>query len=64
MTEQEIAQYESDRNKSMTDWFNARPKMQRTDLAEIYFEAGFRMGWQARAELDSSKMEQATISSN
>lgn len=43
--ELEIAKFEEALNKSMDNYFNARPQLSRTVKEEKIFEAGFRMAW-------------------
>ena len=43
--ELEIAKFESARNKSLDDYFSARPEATRTRELEKMFEAGFHRAW-------------------
>lgn len=39
-------EFEMARNKAMAEYFNARPKIERTVLSELIFQGGFRMAWE------------------
>lgn len=39
-------EFEMARNKAMDEYFNARPKTERTASSERIFEGGFRMAWE------------------
>ncbi len=43
--EEEIIEFEAQRNEAMAKYFNARPQLFRTREKECIFEAGFRMAW-------------------
>lgn len=48
--EREIIEYESAMNEAQDSYFHARPQLMRTRDQERFFDAGFRMAWQASRE--------------
>jgi len=46
MSEDEIAEFEANRNEAQERYFNARPYLEATDEEISLFDAGFRMAWE------------------
>lgn len=44
-SEEAVIEYELARNDAMDAWFEARPNVTRSEVAEMVFEGGFRLGW-------------------
>ena len=45
MGEEQIIEFESERNEALDKYYAARPQLFRTREKECLFEAGFRMAW-------------------
>ena len=49
-SEEQIIEFETNRNEAMEKYFAARPQLFRTREKECLFEAGFRMAWEKLKE--------------
>jgi len=56
--EEQVTEYESERNEAMQRWFDARPNVPRTRNTERVWEGGFRMAWD-RHDPSHSDMDSA-----